>query len=367
MSHTINCSAWNFRCKWCRGLKKGTWLYDLLDCKRYEPTPPEPPAPHDYEDEVGESIRVGETLTDELIPKPTQVCPRPYHKTGELRVYSATILSGLAMKETPDWSDSLLHEYYDSLVIDGVNAERNFSTVAPCDPLDPLDYWRFYDPQYLGVVKKRLDLIKERDLTEIVCVHPYRMGISDDQARWLIRELKGYLPNIIFEAMNEPYPHEQDRNRRIVETLLAEGIPRAHIQVQYVECGAWGDMMEELDLKGKCLVSSHWMGSMETVNDIFSGGTAQTILSWGMFCGSNDGPDKLLKSKGLNFWHNAQAGLDNRRPDNGQLSDITGWLLSHNGAGYEMLSASGYQSSAFPSMNDVIAVGKAERTAMAVG
>jgi hypothetical protein len=271
------------------------------------------------------------------------------------------------MKGTAGWPDSRLAEYYNALVKDGVNAERNFSTCAPGDPYDPLDYYQFGDADYLKIIQTRLEIIKKRDLTEIVILQPYRDSITDDQARWLIRALRPYLPNVILTPVNEPQPQDMDKIMSIVNIALNEGWPKRNLLIEYCDCGTWGDMMLG-GLKNEVSVSRHWIGSIETINEIFSGGTAQEILSWGTFCGSNDGPDKLGQAHGLNFRYLEDLGVKNLRPTNDELHNIAGWFLS-NGRGYEHLSAAAYQrpGKAFPNMDDAISLGRGERIALSSG
>jgi hypothetical protein len=300
-------------------------------------------------------------MTD--VPK----CLIPYNKTGKLLIFSGTILSGLAMKETPEWPEKRLAEYYNALAIDGVNAERNFSTCAPGDPWDPLDYYQFDDPDYLTVIQRRLALVKSRDLTEIMILQPYRSGISNADVRWLIKKTKQFLPNIIYEPTNEPGPPDVPRLIAIAEILLEEGIPKSNILIEFAHSGEWSDFMLN-GMKDGATVCHHWIGSMETASEVFSGGAAQTILSWGTFCGSNDGPDKLLKAGGLNFKYLEEAGVDNRRPTNYALHALSCWMLE-NGRGYEHLSASAYRRPtvnhlSWPNMDDCIALGRQERQAM---
>jgi len=302
--------------------------------------------------------------------RPVGQCPfciGPYHKTGKLRVFIGSMLSGLAMKETPEWPDARLPEYYNALVIDGINAERNFSTCAPGDPYDPLDYWRFDDPEYLTVIKGRLDLIKERDLTEIVCLQPYRGTISDDKVRWLIRALKPYLPNIVFECVNEPT--ENDRQRQLVEILRAEGVPNKYIQIEFVDSGDFYDLLHKT-LNDEGLATYHWTGTMETIHAPWPKGWSTSsgmmeFMKMGLY-GSNDGQDMARAAKGLNFWlhdHHNPPITEYRRPDNQQLKDVTTWMLAH-GKGNENLSASAYLKAASPNMDDCINIGHAERRAM---
>ncbi len=296
-------------------------------------------------------------------------CDIPYHKTGKLLVFSGTILGGPAEKESENWPDSRLREYYRMLVKAGVNTERGLPYCKD-DPYDPAEYWTFDDPEYLSVVEKRVKMIASYDLTLILNMTPYGPGglyISDAQARWLIRGLAAHHKNIIWSPVNEPA--DNARQGQLVQLLLSEGVSKKHILVEFVESGEFGDMFGEepgsLDPNHEMTISYHWAGSVETFEAVFSGSTAAMVLGWGNVCMSNDGQDKLRKARGLNFWLHEQNGItEYRRPNNQQLYDITKWLLSRNGRGYENLSAAAYQRSSLPNMDDMLSIGKLEAEAM---
>ncbi len=307
-------------------------------------------------------------------------CPIPFSKTGKLLIWTPTTLSSLAMIETPGWPDAMRSILLDAMVRDGVNAERFASWVAPGDPLDPLSYYDFQSDAYWGAIHDRLIQYRVRDLTPIVTVSPYKAGITEPAARQLIQFLKPMLPNIIFECANEPA--ENYEQFRILEILQDEGVPLKNIMVAFVDSSDWFEMMKtvaDLDDQGeivkiKCLLSAHQFGSMETVNDTFgAGGNADKILSWGNFVASCDGPDKLLKSLGINFRYLAERGVDARRPNNDQLKELVTFFLK-NGAGYEMLSAWAYRGDttigpdggpvSWPNMSDARIFGSEERKTM---
>jgi hypothetical protein len=297
----------------------------------------------------------------EPIPK----CPDPYPK-GKLRVVVYTLLGGLAMKEIPEWPDNRLAEYYNALVLDGVNAERYVSTCKPGDPYDPLEYWQLEDPEYLGVITKRLNLMRERDLTAIICLQPYRGTISDDRARWLIRALRGY--PIIWECENEPA--DNDNQERLVEILKSEGIPNNFIQIELVDSGAFYDLLHKT-LNDEGLATYHWTGTMETIHAPWPKGWSTSsgmmeFMKMGLY-GSNDGQDTMRAAKGLNFWlhdHQNPPITEYRRPNNEQLGAVSAWFRAHGKGHVEHLSAAAYQRSASPNMDDAISIGRAERQAM---
>jgi hypothetical protein len=304
-------------------------------------------------------------------PDPVKKCRHPFHDTDRLIIFSDGQLSTLAMKETAEWPDARLPELLDAYVEDGINARRNCSTIAPGDPNDPLDYWRFGDAEYLPVIKHRLDLIKERDLTEIIVLKPYGMGITDDEARTLIRELKPYLPNVILEMVNEPGCDNWQRH--LAELALAEGWPLKYLALEYVHhCGSASDLILELTPNGEAIVSYHWIGSMETVGEIwrpedYPGSDSWRLIKMGFF-GSNDGQDQKQAALGLKFWLHCQPATftdEYRRSSPEQLHDVSKWMWQNGAIGFEDLSASALLRSASPNMDDAISIGRAERLAMA--
>ncbi len=310
-----------------------------------------------------------------VVPK----CPDPYRIGGKLRIWTGTTLGSLAMRETPEWPDAGRPAYLNALVADGVNAERMASSVAPGDPLDPLTYYKFGTDQYWSVIDWRLGQYLERDLTPILTVLPYKGELTDDDIRELIRRTRRFQP--IYECANEP--GDNWTQERVLRILQAEGVPLDHIMVAFVDSSDWFEMMKtvaDLDGQGeiikiKCLLSAHQFGSMETIRDTFgAGGNADKILSWGNFVASNDGPDKLLKTTGLNFRYLAERGADARRETPEKMREVAAYFIDRERGGYEDLSASGYQRPttigpdggpvSWPNMDDAIELGRAERLAM---
>lgn len=301
----------------------------------------------------------------DFINPPKEPCKYPYHETGKILCWSGTLLSGLSTKETPLFQESMLEEYYDALVVDGANTERNCSYF-----LDETDAWKshkFGDPDYLRHLYYRLGLVKKRDLTEIFCLTPYGGNLSDEEIRLLIRATKLYLPNIIYEPINEP--RDNERQRRIVEILKEEGIPNDFIQLNYVDSGDFFDLLKN-GLKGEGLASYHRVGSMDSINASWpvgwtcSPGTLE-MMQYGL-CPSNDGAND---GHGLNWAWTDSA----RRSNPEEIKAVLGWSLKHynqftlqdeKGRGFEHLSAAGFQRGEFPCLEDAINFGRDERRAM---
>jgi len=118
-------------------------------------------------------------------------------------------------------------------------------------------------------------------------------------------------------------------------------------------------------LAGEGLASGHGIGSMETILAPWPNGWATSsgtlkLMEYGL-TGSNDGEDTEKAALGLYwFWMPQGPG---RRSSAAQAHDVTAWMLEH-GKGWEMLSASGFQSGGRPNLKAAIELGREERKAM---
>ena len=307
------------------------------------------------------------------------VCEIPYRKTGKLLCWSGTMLAGLVMKETATYKDADLPAYYDALAADGVNAERNMVC------LDSTPEWELNLPwigddlkavneEFYRVLDRRMALVAARDLTEIITVGPYSgydlRGNPDfpGYVREFVKRMKKWLPNIIFETWNEPVgsPDEiAETQKQMVTIFQEEGVPDSHIQIAFADGGKNSDILMT-QLGGEGLMSLHWIGSMETVQQVWEPSSNYVpLMGYGLY-GSDDGQDTQRSAHGLNWWWHEQQGItEYRRPDNDQIYEITKWMLTHGrGVGYEHLSAAGFQTAATPNLEEAIRIGKDERKAM---
>jgi hypothetical protein len=198
-----------------------------------------------------------------------------------------------------------------------------------------------------------------------MCLTPYDGINSEDEVRELIRRTKSFLPNIIYECVNEPA--NNDRQARIVQILKEEGIPNKFIMIDWVDSSEFTILLETT-LAGEGLASLHRVGSMETIHAPWptgwstSEGTMKAMRNG--LGGSCDGSDVTGNSHGLRFWYHVQHGVEGfERPDNQQLYEITKWMLE-NGKHYEDLSATGFQESESPNLKKAIENGKIERQKM---
>jgi hypothetical protein len=323
--------------------------------------------------------------TIDEISAPIEVCQTPYHETGKLLIFSGTMLAGMALRERPGFSEAELPGYYNALAADGINAERNLSgwvdNEAP--PWESLRPWtdRLDRPneEYYRQFDRRMKLVAERRLTEIITVGPYDgYSLRHDPyfpayVREFVRRTKKWLPYIVYETWNEPGGQnagadEAEASLQMVKILQEEGVPNAHIQISYCDSSVMF-MTLQVTLRGEGLACLHWVGSMETITisnehgQAWEGSPGTALLMENGLYASNDGEDTQRASRGLNWWHREQMGCrEYLRPDNDQLYEVTKWMLSR-GRGYEHLSAAGFQSTETPVLADAIEIGRAERRA----
>ena len=323
---------------------------------------------------------------DEIKPG-VAICQTPYNETGRLLIFSGTMLAGMALKDRPGFTEAELPGYYNALVDDGINAERNLScwvdnNAAPWESLRPwTDRLDRPNEDYYTALDRRMALVAERRLTEIITVGPYdgyhlRYDLYfEAYVREFVRRTKKWLPYIIYETWNEPsgFPggtaDDAEASLRMVKIFQEEGVPSEHIQIPYCDSSTMFRTLQ-VTLGGKGLACLHWVGSMETITvtnengKAWEGSEGTALLMQNGLYASNDGEDTQRASRGLNWQHlEAQGNREYLRPDNDQLYDVTKWMLSH-GRGYEHLSAAGFQRAETPHLGDAIEIGRAERRAM---
>jgi hypothetical protein len=221
-----------------------------------------------------------------------------------------------------------------------------------------------------------MKLLVERKLTEIVTVCPYggqemlNSASFPTYVRNLVAGFKKHAPYVVFETIHEPAGTEDEKywaNRQIVDILLQEGIPPAHIMIAYVDRGVNTTMLAN-ELQGRGTMSLHWTGTMATINMPYPDGGegsdgTHDLMKLGLI-GSSDGQDKALDAHGFNFWHHEQHGVtEYRRANNIELKEITRWMLDH-GKGYEFLSSAAFQESEEPDLVMGYTIGGSEQKAM---
>lgn len=344
--------AINFRKFLCKNVfRRGGLLWKCADCQRYDH------APQHYEDVIEESIRLDDTFED--VAPVIAKCNIPYHRTGKILVWSGAVLTDWSIKDNATWKEQNFPEYLNSLVRDGVNATRAFSWFEDNTP-----EWDSFKPgadgqAYWDALGRRLQMVKDRDLTAIVTMRPYRGSMSDGDIRSMVIFLMPYRPNVIIEAENEPQTNEY--NERVTRIAKEYGWPVNHIQLGFVDSGEFGDTV----LANPGILSCcHYVATTDTIfsNEKYgwanSPGTRR-LMSLGMY-GSNDGEDSAGACRGWYFYGGPE---ESQRPTVEQLFQTTGWMLDH-GRGYEDLSAAGFRTTTTPNMIDAINYGAEERAAM---
>ena len=306
-----------------------------------------------------------------------QKCVFPYHDTGKIVCFSGTLMSGLCIREHErcEFREADLAEYYDTLVEDGINSERNFATF-----LDEDEYWKAHRPwvgedldvvneEYYQVFDRRMAFVVERRLTEVVTIGPYsgyhlKSNLKfPDYVREFIRRTKKWIPYIIYETWNEPtgVPGEQyDSQKLIVDILKTEGI-REHVQVNWFDSSLFYQLISE-DLQGKGLAAIHWYGSEQSADTLKVGMMASHLIPNGTYPCS-DGEDWHREAKGLDWpWDTTK---EYRRPSVEQIRYISKVISELGGKGFDHLSASGFQpNKKTPNLKTAIDLGREERRAM---
>lgn len=313
--------------------------------------------PADVQSQQANIIRKRERHTLTYVLNPVRVCRNPYHKTWKILAFSGTLLTGMSLKDNGLFKESLLPYYYDTLALMGINAERNFVWFTDEIPGRRESYILDRDPDYFEHLHTRLRMVRERDLTEILCLTPYLGYISDDQLRRVIRETIIYSPNIIYECYNEPF--ENQKQERVVRILHEEGVPNSQIQINWINSLEYLDLLGD-GLDGQGLAAKHNVGSMETIDDPANGWADVGDIEAGRY-GCDDGGDSRNMSRGLQWsWLDGDEG---RRPSNDQLFEIVKFMLLHT-RGFDHLSAAGFQYTDAPDLISVMTLGIPEMAAM---
>lgn len=311
----------NFRKKWCQCLsaKKGSWWYNLLDCHRYEPNPPETP--------------IEPPMEPPPPPPVIKTCKHTYADTGKLVCFSGNMLCTLSTKDNATFKEADLPAYFDTLVEKGINSFRSFSAFYDTSP-----DWDSWQPDadgnnYYEHLHRRLTWATERKLTIILSVIPYRGDYGlDILCRLMDETWPRYSPYIIYEPINEN--GDLGDNGFIVDMLQSRGVPNKYIQIYFEDSGDW---VRYLQANPGMLSTQHGVGSPTTMDIWWKGSPGcQELMKLGFYPG-DDGGDMEKDAHGSMFYNNP----DSRRPDNGQLYDLCKYFLEHT-TGFDHLSAAAF-------------------------
>ncbi len=329
----------NFRKSWCKSCKKDGFWYRLLDCFRYEaPTPPPPPPPP----------------PPKPPPPPPDIkkCAIPYWKTGKLVCFSGACLSILPTKDGPYFKAADLPAYFDCLVENGVNSLRSLSSFMDESP-DWSSYVPGRDADYYEHFHYVLSLIRERDLTLILSLMPYKGWLEDDALRRLIQAAKIYKPNVIFEPANEE--GNLDKVKHIVSILEDEGVTPKYISIPFIDSGDYAQFLKD----GGYISCCHECGSAATMEKWWIGSPGcNQLMDLGLYP-SDDGADAERASLGYKFEH-----PDSAKPSPMQLYNLCKYFLQRT-VGFDHLSAAGFQlGNNTPNLWLEMELGKPEMEAM---
>jgi hypothetical protein len=330
-------------------------------------------------------------------------CQFPYYKVRKIIAWSGTFYSGLVLTNL---DETKMLDYYDELK-ETNNAERNFAWWTEKDPnWNPYGIYPFkkcdgkYDltkpnPLYYEQLFRRLDMVKQRDLTEIISLidfsgsvnpqnwpsNPWNRKNNVNNTAMLPSRLLAHEPSIqaflryltvftkktlpykrwlIIELGNEvggDYFHLYNWYRRGIKKLIELGIPKWRIQINWFDSSYFWQLIY-FDFPG-ILSAIHCEGSPKSISEMHSG-SSQKLVENGMY-GSSDGPDWNGQSKGLlgKGWPEAY-----RKPSPGQLRPMVKQTLKKGSKGFEHLSAACVVNSYIPDLDDAINIGKSEREAL---
>jgi hypothetical protein len=265
------------------------------------------------------------------------------------------------MKDGAGWVEAEYGAYLDVLVADGVNAIRSFTQFE--DTESYWDSWKYGDSAFFTHLKARLQMIKDRDLTAILCLRPFAGSYIEAQYKDIIAQTVQFLPNIIYETINEPRVADNDLQVSLVQWLQAAGVPTTNIQLGHTDSSSFFNLLQAI---APGLATYHWAGTMDTINypkpstigwAVSSG--MMELMANGLY-GSNDGPDAAEAAAGSYFY---QLDPTSRRPTSAQLEPVVLWMLQH-GYGFEHLCASAFLNTLYPVMADAVSYGAEYRQAM---
>lgn len=289
-------------------------------------------------------------------PPIIKTCKIPYHETGKLLCFSGNLLCTLSTKEAATFKEADLPTYFDRLVERGINSFRSFSAFYDTSP--GWDSWRpdIDGDVYYERLHRRLKWATERKLTVILSIMPYG-GIYDNAtlARIINETWPTYSPHIIYEPWNEN--GNLVDNGKIIDMLKTHGVPNKHIQIYFQDSGDWAAYLQA---NPGMISVDHGVGSMATVNKWWEGSPGCHGLMALGFYASDDGQDMEKDSHGLAFFGNEKT----RKPDNGQLYEITKFMLEHT-TGFDHLSAAGFQLGGVPDLGSEMNIGAGEMDALA--
>jgi hypothetical protein len=223
--------------------------------------------------------------------------------------------------------------------------------------MDESGSWSSYvpgrDADYYDHFHYVLSLIKERDLTIILSLMPYKGWLEDDVLRKLIQAAKIYKPNVIFEPANEE--GNLDRVKHIVSILEDESVTPKYISIPFIDSGDYAQYLKD----GGYISCCHCCGSEETMDKWWKGSPGcNQLMDIGLWP-SDDGKDQEGASLGKKFWNNP----DTTKPNETQLFNLCKYFLQRT-VGFDHLSAASFVNTDTPSLMDEMLYGKPEREAM---
>jgi len=183
---------------------------------------------------------------------------------------------------------------------------------------------------------------------------PYA-GAYDDEILCQIIYETWPLYDIVYEPWNEN--GNLATQARIVNMLKDSSIHNKYIQLYFEDSGDW---VRYLQANPGMISTQHGVGSMKTVDYWWRGSPGcRELMKLGFYAG-DDGGDMEKDAHGPMFYSNSES----RRPDNGQLYEITKFMLQ-NTTGFDHLSAAAFANGeTVPDLEKEMANGVGEMEAM---
>jgi hypothetical protein len=341
--------------------------------------------------------------------KPKTKVANPWHPGGELVAASFTLYSTLAYKAL---NEAKLDALDEAMAVDGIAVRRDFAfysdfgTAWEGTGLFPwLADWT-WNEEYFAQLDRRLQMwCGDRDGTQIISIldacslydgqsfetnplnklaargsEVYAAGPARERVIAFAVELwnrtKKYGQRIIIETRNEGeqivgYDGLRDFDHAMIAALRSAGCPPEQIQIGFFDSSLFYATLSE-DLEGRGLASTHRINSEVDVNWYRDSPGKQGLMKLGDYpcCdGASFGVDEnppAYRALGLTFSWLVGTPAENvaRRPNVNQIAYIMATMRGLGFGRYEHLSASAFQHSVLPDLDDAITLGRAERLAM---
>jgi len=347
------------------------------------------------------------------LPAKTKVADPWVPGAAGIRCWSPLLYSDLAATFIDEAKYDALCEV---MAVDGIQVKRSFGWYSALgDDWEGTgafpwkDDWS-WNEAYWSQLDRRLKMwCGDRDGTEIISIldacslydgtsfetNPLRkLATRGSQVFWpgpardkvvayaleLAARTKKYGQRVILETRNEGeqivgFDGLQSYDIAIIVALRGAGWPANRIQTNYFDSGLYYAVLHESQyLGGVGLASTHRCTTPGDVAWYVNSPGKQGLMKEGDWPGADGGTfgsdetPPRLDALGLTFKWLVSTPAENlaRRPNADQIRTIMGMMKGLGYPRYEMLSASAFQNSNLPSLDDAISIGHSERLALSI-